>query len=216
MSEEAAAARAAEVERLALELEALKEKHATESRLEACLLELDAARKAAGVASASAAAALHGQSSGRSSEASAEAGGETDADAAAARAAEVDRLAHELVALKEKHRAGSRLEACLLELDEVRKRAAAAQASQPVVAAGAADEANDAHAAAAEVAAAEAEAAARAAEVDRLSHELVALKEKHRASSRLEACLLELEEVRNSKVALEEELRAVKEQLGAK
>ena len=62
-------------------------------------------------------------------------------------------------------------------------------------------EAGAAHAATAEAggsaAEAEAEAAARAAEVDRLSHELVALKEKHHASSRLEACLLELEEVRS-------------------
>ena len=224
MSAEAAAARAVEVERLALELEALKEKHCTGSRLEACLLELEAARKAAGesTAPAAAAAALHGQTSDRSSgqDSASPEGGEADADAVAAKAAEVERLALELVALKEKHQAGSRLEACLLELDEVRKRAAAAKAPQPVAESDAV-EVSDADAVATEAAnaaeaEAEAEAAARAAEVDRLSHELVALKEKHNASSRLEACLLELEEVRNSKAALEEELKAVKEQLSSK
>ena len=44
--EEAAAARATEVEQLALELVGLKDKHGAESRLEACLLELDEQRRA--------------------------------------------------------------------------------------------------------------------------------------------------------------------------
>ena len=70
--------------------------------------------------------------------------------------------------------------------------------------------------ASAEDAAAEAAAAARAAEIDRLSHELVALKQKHKADSRLEACLLELEEVRRGKAEAETELAETKRQLDEK
>ena len=130
MSEAEVAARAVEVERLALELEALKEKHNAGSRLEACLLELDQVRKSAAAAQA-AARAKAGESGAAGARAEADAAAAAEAaeaeTAAAARAAEVERLSHELVALKEKHNAGSRLEACLLELDHERRSRAAAE-----------------------------------------------------------------------------------------
>ena len=54
---------------------------------------------------------------------------------------------------------------------------------------------------------------ADAADIDELAKELVALKEKHSAGSRLEACLRELDEQRKATASVERELEGVKTQL---
>lgn len=218
---DAAATRAADVERLALELETLKEKWHTGSRLEACLLELDDARKAAAKAAGADGDGerQHGSAAAANLATDAAASDEADGisdEARAAQAAEVERLATELVGLKEKHSAGSRLEACLLELDQVRKAARVAAMARGGGSNAAVTGANAAgDDAATDDAAGEAAAAARAAELDQLATELNALQEKHGSESRLTATLLELNEVRQMKAARTAELEQAREQLAA-